>query len=252
MIKAMRTLTSSLATFNRFVVIDSNSEGANSAFLEKLRASIEVLPWTLDGNPDSQFAKDNPEHSSGRAIYPPCRNQIIYDGYLSSYGENDYNKAGGALIVAVSQARTWSREMHGVQLTLVGDPTLYPGEAVRVYNSVLHDFGTSVNPGTQMSQEILEKQQEKLEDLSSEEGKDTVQSILRESKDLEDGAINNSFDTSANEVAKQANRSHQTVTNKESTQIILPVYKIRSIQHNINTTGRDAGFTTKVECIADY
>lgn len=252
MIKAMRTLTSSLATFNRFVVIDSNSEGANSAFLEKLRASIEVLPWTLDGNPDSDFAKENPNFPSGRAIYPPCRNQIIYDGYLSSYGEKDYNRAGGALIVAISQARTWSREMHGVQLNLIGDPTLYPGEAIRVYNSILHDFGTSINPGTQLSSEILEEQQNKLESLSSEEGKETVQSLLRESRDLEDGAISNSFDTSANKIAKDTNRSHQTVTNKESQQIILPVYKVRSIQHNIKTTGRDAGFTTKVECIADY
>jgi len=257
---SMRAVTSSLATMNRFVVVDSETEGSFSSFLDKLRVAVDVLPWLLDGDSESQLFKE----TGGRNVYPPCRNQILYDGNISSYGDKKYNRAGGALIVALNQARNWSREIMSISLTLMGDPTLYPGEAIRVYNSILHDFGTKVNPGTEKSSAILKETMEDIEALSTESKKDVIQKIVSESKSKiaatspekgyklkeSEGASSVHFGNEGIRELTQNLYSHHVLTSMNN--LVLPVYKVRSIQHTFRVGGKNPGFTTKLECISDY
>lgn len=251
MILRIRTVSSSLASFNRFVVMDAESEGAYDSFLDKLSIALEVLPWTLDGNPDDDYGSLFKE-TGGRAIYPPCRNQIIYDGNLSSYGPDPFNRVGGALIVGISQARTWAKEMQGIQLTLLGDPTFYPSEAIRVYNTVLHDYATSMNPGTAYSQQIMESKQMEIENIFKNE---YLMSNVMDSKNDKKGVSDFSSEQAkkVTEILKDTTRSHMTTTEKDITKgLILPVYKVRSVQHVLKTSGTGAGFITTIECIGDY
>lgn len=222
MIISMRVASSSLGTYNRYVIVDSETSGGYGDFIENIQMAMEIDNWNLQG----------------REITPPSRNFIIYDGSLSSYDGG--NKAGAALLTGITAGRTLSREMGSVAMTIVGDPTLYPNEAVRVYNSILHDFATSINPGTPESIAALNEQQVRWEKLSELSFKDEFMEHKDEFLSFSDNSIAN------NEIEKLEDyRAYTGPT-------ILPVYKVRSVQHNITTGGKDIGFTTKVEMIVDY
>lgn len=263
MIRSMRVTSSSIGTFNRIVVIDSQNETSGGSFLESIRATVRTLPWGKDAEADNQFAKDNPEYPSGRAIYPPCKNQIIYDGTLGSYGNNDSNKAGGALITAISQARISAKESQGIELTLLGDPTIYPNEMIRVYNTVIHDYGCSTHPGTTAGvQELLEIQQE-VEKLVTSEGEGTVNDLRKKGKEQEStnpeqfvaakgATLNRDATPAIDDYVRKATQQGRVITDKTQNSMILPVYKVKTIEHTISTSGSNAGFTTKIEAITDY
>ena len=235
MIINMRTVTSSLAAFNRYVLIDATTEGAANAFLDKLVLSMETTPWSLEG----------------RDVKPPCRVQIIYDGNLTAYGNEDYKQAGAAMTVALSHARTWSKELQGIQITVMGDPTLYPNEAIRVYNTVLHDYATSFNPGTTTSQQVMTDNLAKVENLFNDE--QFVKSIMTLTNNKYQ--LDNFDSTQATKLKEEASaifNGHMVQSNKDPESMILPVYKIRSVQHTLSVTGNSPGFFTKLECIGDY
>lgn len=255
----MRAVTSSLGTMNRYVVVDSESEGNFSSFLDKLRVAVDVLPWLLDGDSESE----NFRETGGRGVYPPCRNQILYDGNISSYGGHKSNRAGGALIVALNQARNWGREIMGVSLTIMGDPTFYPGEAIRVYNSILHDFGTKVNPGTKKTAEILNQNMLDIESLSTDSKREVIEEIVSETRnnlsraesraikiDEEAGTSSVEFGNKAIGRLTKSLYAHHVKTSMND--LVLPVYKVRNIQHTFRVGGKNPGFTTKIECISDY
>lgn len=223
MIINMRVASSSFSTFNRYVVVDSETSGAYGDFMENIQMALEIENWSL----------------ANRTVTPPCRNMIIYDGNLGSYEGG--SKAGAALLVGLTAGRTYSRELAAINMTVIGDPTLYPGEAVRVYNSVLHDFATSINPGTPESTAAIEQQQRDWEDLTSKESKARF--------DAQPAGSLNNFNTNA--VGKEEVAKLET-GRAQSGSYILPVYKVRSIQHNISSQGDDIGFTTRLEMVVDY
>jgi len=249
-IKSMRVVTSTLGTFNRYAVLDSETEGAFSAFIDNLRVTLDVLPWTLDGTKGSYGGIF--DETMGRAVYPPSRNQIAYDGNLSSYGPKDFQRIGGALIVAISLARQWSRELHGIQLTIIGDPTFFPSEGIRVYNTVLHDFGTSVNPGTPESSSLFNETMNSLENLK--EDSQSISELTGTYSPQEQDKAMKSFGTQeaakTTEYANQALRSHTVETNKSN--MVLPTYKVVAVRHTFQSRGRDPGFTTTLEANSDY
>ena len=211
MIKSIRSISSTLGTFNQFVVAESQN-GSQGTFMEGIQVMMNTQLPIMEG----------------RSIMPPCRMQIIYDDSLSTYS----NPSGGALLAAINQARVWSRDIGGVEITVLGDPTLYPSEAIRVYNSVLHDKGMLIDPGTQLSELKREEVRLRQTKLGSSETKITKTAIdptvQRESRSIVECLV----PTSPGEV--------------------LPVYKIRNIQHNLTTIGKDAGFTSKIRAVADY
>lgn len=223
MILSMRAASSSLGTFNRYVVVDSETSGGYGDFIENIQVAMEIDNWAIQG----------------RTVEPPAKNFIIYDGSLGSYGGG--NKQGAALLTGITAGRTLSREMASLSMTVIGDPTFYPNEAVRVYNSVLHDFATSVNPGTPESSRMLEEQQILWEKLSEPEYRSRFE---------EAGSSLTNF-TEENTIAAEEIAKLE-IGRVETGPTILPTYKIRSIQHNISTGGKDMGFTTKLEMVTDY
>lgn len=219
MIISMRVSSSSLATYNRYVVINGESHGKSSDFLDSLQLAADVQNWSLQG----------------RTITPPSRNHIIYDSSLSAYA----NPEGAALLVALSQGRLYSRELSQLTMTVLGDPTWYPNEAVRVYNSILHDHMTLMNPGTNQSVKEHESQQAEWELLTEAESKDRFKNEGKRLKDFGNPLVKS-------EVDKLSKGKLPTGG------AILPTYKVRSIQHVIIPTGKTAGYTTKLEMISDY
>jgi len=216
MILSLRSSSSSVATFNRLVVINPEANGGNRSFLDSVQLTMEF----------SSFG------SEGRKISPPCRTQIIEDAALSTYG----NPVGGAIVTALSAARLWGRDIEGVEITVLGDPTLYPSEAIKVWGTVLHDEGTSIMDGSPKSLKELEKEQLKAqsygEDMEFNKGKKPfkVQDLVK----------------------VDAGRGPTTNKGSDPSAWVLPVYKVRLVQHILSTQGGDEGFTTRIRAVADY
>lgn len=169
---------------------------------------------------------------------------------------------GGAMIVALTQARNYAREINSINIKVLGDPTFYPGEAIRIYNSVLHDFGTSVNPGTQASEKILNTTLLDIESLSQDDQKERVLKIREESDKLNnkrstpieapDDSVTTSFNNTAQTDEYNKLFQHQVRTSRELNRMVWPVYKIRSIKHEFRAGGNNPGFITTIDAISDY
>lgn len=217
MILSMRASSSSIASFNRLVVINPEANGGNRSFLDSVQLTMEYSTFGAEG----------------RAISPPCRTQIIEDAALSTYG----NPVGGAIVTALSAARLWGRDVEGVEITVFGDPTLYPSEAIKVWGSVLHDEGTSVVTGTEESLAKLEGEQLKVqkmtEDTSIKKPKDKPIDVTKL-------------------VDIKAGRELTTNKGNDPSEWVLPVYKVRLVQHILSTQGGEDGFITRVRAVADY
>lgn len=214
-----RCFTNTVGTFNRFTIVDnSNTSGSGLSILESVTLTIDRLPFILQN----------------RTVTPPCKTKLIYDGGLGTYGNN--NAYGGALIVAMSVSSQISRDVSGVEFTVLGDPTLYPSEAVRVYNTFLHDDGMISQSGRH--QDMLAKQIE----YDKFQGK---YATFPAAAAKYQGNV--SVMKSAPEDNKTIQRQSDIGTIKTSKRKLnLPVYKVRNITHTINCTGNASGFKTAV------
>jgi hypothetical protein len=224
LIIGLRTFTTTIGTFNRFTIVDnSNTSGAGLSVLESVTLTIDSVPFLLQG----------------RTPTPPCRTKLIYDGGLGTYA-ND-NSYGAALIVAMSTSSQVSRDISGIEFQILGDPTFFPGEAVRVFNTFLHDEGYITQSGRYV--DILTKQ--KAYDDFQGKYKDTPAASSRLKGTT---GIMKSLPED-NTVINELNLSGTIKTDKNS--LNLPVYKTRSIEHKISTMGRNAGFITTIQASAD-
>ena len=215
----LRSFTTIVGTFNRFTIVDnSDTSGSGLSVLESVTLTIDRVPFILQE----------------RYPTPPCRTKLIYDGGLGTYNNN--NSYGAALIVAMSVSAQVSRDVSGVEFTLLGDPTFYPSEAVRVYNTFLHDQGFVSQTGRY--QDMLGKQ----------EKYDQFQNTYKDKKAAAanfEGTISvMKSDPADNKEIDILNRTGTLTTNRET--LNLPVYKVRSLEHKISTQGKNAGFTTTV------
>lgn len=213
----LRSFTTTVGTFNRFTIIDnSNTSGAGLSILESVTLTIDRVPFILQG----------------RTPTPPCRTKLIYDGGLGTYN----NTYGGALISAMSVSSQVSRDVSAVEFTILGDPTFFPSEAVRIFNTFLHDEGYISQSGRYV--DILDKQvkydqfQEKYKDKPAAGAKfEGNVSVMKSAPE-------------DNEEIRQLNDGGSVKTDKNS--LNLPVYKVRSITHNISTTGSQSGYKTTI------
>ncbi len=221
MISNIRTASSTLATFNKFIIIDSQSSGGKASLLQSVQQGLYALPWSLDN----------------RKVTPPCRTQIIYDAALATYDNPDQ----GALIVGLAQARIWARDINGIQITLVGDPTFFPGEAIRVYNSVLHDNQTYVIADEAASTNHINKL--KAETAAAAE---TTKSLSQQDKS--EACQGNAGSQLVNKLFNQ-NPGAVTTSLKS---LILPIYKVRTVQHKLTADGAKRGFQTTIVASADF
>lgn len=222
MILSIRAVTSTLATFNNFIVVDSSTKGGNGGLLNQVRQGVYALPAQLEGRDPS----------------PPCRTNVIYDGAIATYP----NKEFGTLILSLAAARILARDVNGVQIELLGDPTLYPGEAIRIYNTVIHDNNTVVT----VSETNIEKRNEEIIEKAKEVAKKT-ENLSK--PDKLNRCKNKDASNLVQETFEGTPGSGRATT--DFSKLILPVYKVRTIQHKLSATGK-RGFTSTVAAVADY
>ncbi len=221
MVLSIRTASSTMATFNKFVILDCNSSGGQASLLQSVQQGMYALPWQLDG----------------RDVSPPCRTQIIYDGALSTYDNTDQ----GALLVGLSQARIWARDINGVQIELVGDPTWFPGEGLRVYNTVLHDRKSYVIGDPNKYESVINDLKTKTEEVAN---KTKAMSQAEKSQACTENP--------ASELANELLTKNPARVPTDIEGLVLPLYKARTVQHKLTAQGGKRGFTTTVIGVSDF
>lgn len=221
MVLSIRTASSTMATFNKFVIIDSTNAGGKASLLQSVQQGMYALPWQLDG----------------RDVSPPCRTQIIYDGALSTYDNPDQ----GALIVGLAQSRIWSRDINGVQMELVGDPTWFPGEGMRVYNTVLHDRKSYVIGDPAQYESTIAQL------------KGQAESVAKQTKDIsQDEKAQACPNNPASVLASEIMTKNPARIPTDIDGLVLPLYKARTVQHKLTAQGSKRGYTTIVIGVSDY
>lgn len=228
-IMEMRVVSSTLATFNKFIVLDDTINGSSTSFLQNIRTGVYVLPWGLKERKDP----------SGRNLAPPPRAQIIHDGALDNYENPQF----GALMVGLSASRIMARDLDGIQITILGDPSLYPGEAIRVYNSVLHDDDSYVTIDPPSAYDCLNKIKDKAEVVPPLEDNDGVANKLANPTSKQEASI--FVDQVLN------NNGGKAPTSSEFDSLILPTYKIRGVSHSLSSVGSKPGYITVLNCVND-
>lgn len=219
MIQKIEVTDTTLFSFNNFIIIDSSkTKGGGTSLIGAIRKGYSALSTSL--------TKRNPS--------PPCKTQIIYDGGLASYD----NPELGATYLAMAHAKIWSRDITGIEMEVVGDPTFYPSEAIRVYNTYLHDYKTyTVMDSTKDTSKDIREYRDDVE-------KNVAPAMKTETQDQKK-------DTSAdNNLSKAigkyfANRIPSNINN-----FVLPYYSVRVVQHKLTTQG-DKGYTTKLSAVSD-
>jgi len=214
----LRAFTNIIGTYNRITVVDnSDTSGAGLSVLESVALTIDRLPFILDN----------------REVTPPCRLKLVYDGGLGNY-RNSY---GAALIAAMATSAQVSRDVSGIEFAILGDPTFYPGEAVRIYNTFLHDNSFVTQSGRTIDTLTKQKAYDSFQSNYSSSPSAAATSVKGTTGIMESVEEDN-------KVIKDLNRLGTIVTNKQELQ--LPVYKVRSVEHKITTQGKNAGYITTV------
>jgi len=219
LILTLRSFTNTVGTFNRFTVVDNSStSGSGLSILESVTLTIDRLPFLLQN----------------RTVTPPCKTKLIYDGGLSTYGKN--NAYGGALIVAMSVSSQISRDVSAVEFSILGDPTFFPSEAVRVFNTFLHDEGFITQSGRYI--DMLDKE------IAYDKFQNTYKDQPAAGARFEGSISVMKSAPEDNETIQRVSEVGTTITNKNK--LNLPVYKCRSIAHTISCVGNNSGFQTKI------
>lgn len=219
MIQKIEATDTTLFSFNNFIIIDSSkTKGSGTSLIGAIRKGYSALSTSL--------TKRNPS--------PPCKTQIIYDGGLASYD----NPELGATYLAMAHAKIWSRDITGIEMEVVGDPTFYPSEAIRVYNTYLHDYKTYtvMDSNKDTSKDIR--------DYRDDVEKNVAPAMKTETQDQKN-------DTSAdNNLSKAIGKYFANRLPSDIDNFVLPYYSVRVVQHKLTTQG-DKGFVSRVLAVSD-
>ena len=219
MIQKIEATDTTLFSFNNFNIIDSSkTKGGGTSLIGAIRKGYSALSTSL----------------TKRSPSPPCKTQIIYDGGLASYD----NPELGATYLAMAHAKIWSRDITGIEMEVVGDPTFYPSEAIRVYNTYLHDYKTyTVMDSTKDTSKDIREYRDDVE-------KNVAPAMKTETQDQKK-------DTSAdNNLSKAIGKYFANRLPSDIDKFVLPYYSVRVVQHKLTTQG-DKGYTTKLSCVSD-
>ena len=216
MVEEIRTTRSTLFSFNNFVIIDSTNNSEGVSLLQSVRRGYSALPT----------------HLTNRDPSPPCKTQVIYDGALASYE----NPEQGALLLGLSHARIWSRDIQGIELKLVGDPTLYPSEGIRVYNTYLHDFKSYTMVDSQLDEDTFDK----IKQVDSLETAEATKTLTNDEK------LDTSKDNATSKfMAKYLNGPSRVPSDIKN--LVLPYYSVRAVKHKLNSQG----YKTIISAVSD-
>lgn len=219
MIQKIEATDTTLFSFNNFIIIDSSkTKGGGTSLIGAIRKGYSALSTSL----------------TKRSPSPPCKTQIIYDGGLASYD----NPELGATYLAMAHAKIWSRDITGIEMEVVGDPTFYTSEAIRVYNTYLHDYKTyTVMDSTKDTSKDIREYRDDVE-------KNVAPAMKTETQDQKK-------DTSAdNNLSKAIGKYFANRLPSDIDKFVLPYYSVRVVQHKLTTQG-DKGYTTKLSCVSD-
>lgn len=222
MILSIRAVTTTLGTYNNFLVSDSGSKGSAGSFASSIKSAFFTTPNIL----------------KNRRISPPCRNFVIYDPSISQAG-GARDREAAAIVTGLAYSQIGSRDVNGVQIEILGDPTFYPSEAIRVYNSLVHDRNITFTFDPILREQIYFNLRERAEEAAAT---DSGQSIEQ--------AINRDTPNEASRLADQL-QINPSRTNTNIEEKILPVYKVRNVKHKISAQGKRA-FTTIIAAVSDY
>jgi hypothetical protein len=219
MIQKIEATDTTLFSFNNFIIIDSSkTKGGGTSLIGAIRKGYSALSTSL--------TKRNPS--------PPCKTQIIYDGGLASYD----NPELGATYLAMAHAKIWSRDITGIEMEVVGDPTFYPSEAIRIYNTYLHDYKTyTVMDSTKDTSKDIRDYRDDVE-------KNVAPQMKTETQDQKK-------DTSAdNNLSKAIGKYFSNRLPSDIDKFVLPYYSVRVVQHKLTTQG-DKGFVSRILAVSD-
>ena len=216
LIKDIRVQTSTVGVYNRFTVLTADFSNPTNASLSGLTSIVDIAS----------------ANTKNRKV--PIKQHVIVDPKIKA-SEGNSNKEGAAQALALTTASTMARDHTMIIFKIIGDSSFYPGEAVRVFNTVLHSKGIFTFNATSTSSAVF------LKSLYDE-----VQKLLN-SAVKQQGTNNKVVDLSAviDSMRKVAGAPSDDLNDA------LPMYKVRAITHSLKANGNDAGYTTKIVAIAD-
>jgi hypothetical protein len=214
LIKDIRVQTSTVGVYNRFTVLTADFGSSTNASLSGLTSIVDIAS----------------ANTKNRKV--PIKQHVIVDPKIKA---SEGNKEGAAQALALTTASTMARDHTMIIFKIIGDSSFYPGEAVRIFNTVLHSKGIFTFNATSTSSAVF------LKSLYDE-----VQKLLN-SAVKQGGDKNKVVDLSA------VIDSMRRVAGAPSDDLndALPMYKVRGITHSLKANGNDAGYTTKIVAVAD-
>ena len=214
LIKDIRVQTSTVGVYNRFTVLTADFGSSTNASLSGLTSIVDIAS----------------ANTKNRKV--PIKQHVIVDPKIKA---SEGNKEGAAQALALTTASSMARDHTMIIFKIIGDSSFYPGEAVRVFNTVLHSKGIFTFNATSTSSAVF------LKSLYDE-----VQKLLN-SAVKQQGTNNKVVDLSAviDSMRKVAGAPSDDLNDA------LPMYKVRAITHSLKANGNDAGYTTKIVAIAD-
>ena len=213
LIKDIRVQTSTIGVYNRFTVLTADFGSSTNASLSGLTSIVDIAS----------------ANTKNRKV--PIKQHVIVDPKIK---DNEGNKEGAAQALALTTASTMARDHTMIIFKIIGDSSFYPGEAVRVFNTVLHSKDVFTFNATSTSSAVF------LKSLYDE-----VQKLKATA--VQQGTTKKVVDLSAviDSMRKVAGQPSDDLNNA------LPMYKVRSITHSLKANGSDAGYTTKILAVAD-
>jgi hypothetical protein len=214
LIKDIRVQTSTVGVYNRFTVLTADFGSSTNASLSGLTSIVDIAS----------------ANTKNRKV--PIKQHVIVDPKIKA---SEGNKEGAAQALALTTASTMARDHTMIIFKIIGDSSFYPGEAVRVFNTVLHSKDIFTFNATSTSSAVF------LKSLYDE-----VQKLLN-SAVKQQGTNNKVVDLSAviDSMRKVAGAPSDDLNGA------LPMYKVRGITHSLKANGNDAGYTTKIVAVAD-
>jgi hypothetical protein len=214
LIKDIRVQTSTIGVYNRFTVLTADFGSSTNASLSGLTSIVDIAS----------------ANTKNRKV--PVKQHVIVDPKIKA---NEGNKEGAAQALALTTASTMARDHTMIIFKIIGDSSFYPGEAVRIFNTVLHSKDIFTFNATSTSSAVF------LKSLYDE-----VQKLLN-SAVKQQGNNNKVVDLSAviDSMRKVAGAPSDDLNDA------LPMYKVRAITHSLKANGNDAGYTTKIVAVAD-
>jgi hypothetical protein len=214
LIKDIRVQTSTVGVYNRFTVLTADFNNPTNASLSGLTSIVDIAS----------------ANTRNRKV--PIKQHVIVDPKIKA---SEGNKEGAAQALALTTASTMARDHTMIIFKIIGDSSFYPGEAVRIFNTVLHSKGIFTFNATSTSSAVF------LKSLYDE-----VQKLLN-SPVKQQGTNNKVVDLNAviDSMRKVAGAPSDDLNDA------LPMYKVRSITHSLKANGNDAGYTTKIVAVAD-